>query len=72
MTDNLRPWDKLGKILGGNRNPFETPLGPTEECLSSNQIVSFVGNGENDSKILQHLESCKSCHENVTRFKAVR
>ncbi len=71
MTDQRKLWEKLEKMPGGDINPLETPFGPTEECLSANQVVSFVKNGEVDPDILKHLNSCETCRERLDRFKKV-
>lgn len=72
MKDELNIWKKIDEMPGGGRDPFTTPVGPTKECLSSNQVVSFVENGETDLGIIEHLNRCKACHERVERLKAVR
>ncbi len=73
MTDNKKLWEKIDKMPGGDRDPFETPIGPTEECLSSDQVVSFVEKGESDVNIKHHLDNCKNCSNRVKWFKiAVR
>ena len=61
----------LEKIPGGDLNPFETPVGPTNECLSSNQVVSFIDGGEIGPDVLRHLSSCKSCRERISQLKIV-
>lgn len=71
MTANRKLWEKLEKMPGGDKNPFEIPLGPTDECLSATQVVSLVKDSKSDPKILRHLESCESCRENIDRFKKV-
>ena len=71
MTDQKKLWEKIDKLPGWDRNPFETPVGPTEECFSSNKLVLFVENGETNPDILRHLESCEACREHLDRFKKV-
>lgn len=70
-TGVLNLWEQLGKMPGGNKNPFETPLGPTEQCLSANQIVLFVESGGISPDIRTHLKYCISCRETVEGFKKV-
>lgn len=45
MTDNWKLWKEIDQMPGGDKDPFETPFGPTDQCLSANQMVSFVKNG---------------------------
>lgn len=47
----------------GLSNPFDTPLGPTPECLSSNQMVQFTENKKVDESIRKHLEGCEFCRK---------
>lgn len=71
MADHMELWRELAKLPDGDKDPFETPLGPTDQCLSANQTVHFVQSGETDTDTLQHLESCEACRERLDRFKAV-
>ena len=73
MNESLKKiWEKIEKLPGGDSDPFETPIGPTDKCLSSNKMVSFVENGENNVNILLHLGECKSCRERISGYKGVR
>lgn len=72
MADNLKLWERLKKMPGGDRNPFDTPVGPTYRCLTSSEVASFVGNGENNEDINLHLDECGACRDRIARFKAVR
>lgn len=65
-------WDKISRSSGGDKNPFDTSVGPTEECLSSVQVVNFVDEGEIDEGVRRHLYECRECRQTVSRFKAVR
>lgn len=69
---NIELWKKIDKLPGGDENPFNTPFGPTKECLSASQIVSFVENKEGDEYISRHLEDCKECLDRLNRYKSVR
>lgn len=64
-------WEKIDSMPSGDRNPFETPFGPTNECLTSGQVVSFVENRETDSKIIRHIKHCKPCSMRILRFKNI-
>ena len=71
--DILKIFKKIDELPGGDKNPFETPVGPTKECLTSNQVVEFVKNNETNSSIINHLNQCRECRERIARFKkAVR
>ncbi len=72
ISNHLELWEKLGKMPGGDKDPFDTPLGPTQECLSANKVVSFTNEGEKDLKIVKHLKGCKDCRERISRFKQNR
>lgn len=73
MGTNWKIWKKIDESPGGDKNPFETPFGPTSECLSSNQVVEFVKNNETDSSTTDHLNYCTECRDRIVRFKkAVR
>ena len=65
-------WKTIDKMPGGDKNPFETPVGPTRMCLSANQVVSFIENDEKDEWVSSHLNDCKECLDRVNRYKAVR
>jgi hypothetical protein len=65
MTDHRKLWEKLEKMLGGDKNPFETPIGPTSECLSANQIVNYVQYQDREPKIVEHLSKCLFCSKRV-------
>ena len=72
--NHLELLEKTEKMFGGT-NPFETPIGPAKECLSSNQVVVFIKNGENDEVIKNHIKDCDFCRgrvEGVKRYKAER
>ena len=62
-------WEKLEKLPGGDKSPFDIQLGPTKECLTSNQVVAFVKSGETDDIINNHIKNCDSCRR---RVEAVR
>ena len=64
MSDHRKLWEKLKKLPGGDRNPFEVPLGPAESCLTPNQVVAYI-KGERDSLVVQHLELCSYCNKRV-------
>lgn len=73
MGIDWKIWKKIDESPGGDKNPFETPFGPTKECLTSNQVVEFVKNKEVDSSIISHLNQCVECRDRISRFKkAVR
>ncbi len=63
---NLDLWQRLKKLPGGDQNPFDTPMGPREDCLTVRQVFDFFESGEKDPKILQHLTVCPSCNKWVT------
>ena len=65
MSDNLKPWEELEKLLGGNKDPFETPIGPTSECLSANQVVDYIRDQDGEPKIVEHLSKCPFCSKRV-------
>ncbi len=64
-------WEKLKKLPGDDRSPFDIPFGPTENCLSSRQMINFVKSGEADADIIQYFKGCKDCREKLERFKKV-
>ena len=64
-------WKRIESLSGGDKSPFETPIGPTEECFSSSKMVSFIKGGETDPDTLHHLENCEACRESLDRFKKV-
>lgn len=68
MSDNLKLWE-IEKILGGDKDPFETPIGPTNECLSANQVANYVRDENKDSKILKHISKCSSCSNRIATLK---
>ena len=69
MWENLNNLEKTEKLFGPGKNPFETPFGPTPQCLSTHQVMVFIEGGENDINIIQHLNHCKSCTRWVARMK---
>lgn len=71
MNDDLNLFEKLGKMPGGDQDPFDTPLGPTEECLTSNQVVVFIQHDKDDPGIARHLENCESCRDRMKRFEQI-
>ena len=68
MSDHSKLWEKIDKMPGGNKDPFETPLGPTSECLSSDQLVAYIRDKHREPKIVEHLSRCSFCSERVIRF----
>ena len=70
MSDNRKIWEQLDKILGGDRDPFETPLGPTNDCLTANQVVARVKGEKQDEQVAKHLEICVSCKKRVEFIKS--
>jgi len=50
---------------------FSLALGPTEECLSSRQILRAVVVGVTDSE-REHLLQCEPCIEHLSRISGVR
>ena len=71
MTDQNKIWKKVEKMSGGNKDPFDTPIGPTGACLSTKDLVSFVEGGENDPDTVQHLANCQPCRDWLARYKFV-
>lgn len=72
MSDNLKLWERIDKMPGGDQDPFETPLGPTKDCLSSNQLVAYLRDNQRDPKVVEHLSKCFICSERIIRFSLVK
>ena len=69
MPKQIKIGEKMDKLLSENQNPFEVPLGTTEGCLTSNQVVAYI-KGERDSLVVQHLEICSYCNKRVEFMKS--
>ncbi|OGN07358.1 MAG: hypothetical protein A3B86_01240 [Candidatus Yanofskybacteria bacterium RIFCSPHIGHO2_02_FULL_38_22b] len=70
MSENKKRWEKeildnIHNLDGGNQNPFETPLGPTKECLTANQVVAYVKNGTREPKVVEHISKCSFCNKRI-------
>ncbi len=70
-SNALDHWKRIGRLPGGDTNPFKVPFGPTMICLSAEQLVDFVNSGEVDYQTNSHLADCKECLDRVNRFKKV-
>ena len=68
MSENQKLWEKIKEMPGGDQNPFETPFGPTKECLTSNQVVAYVRDKARDPKVVEHLSKCSSCRKRITNL----
>jgi hypothetical protein len=70
MSDNVtKLLDAMERLLPRTSIPFQTPLGPTDKCLSSTQIVSFIEGGEVSQDVVNHLDGCEICQEILIRSK---
>ncbi len=77
MIENMKFWEKLDKMLGGDKDPFDVPVGPTKMCITARQLVAFVDDGEKDEGALnefiqKHLGDCRECLDRLNRYKEVR
>ena len=77
MADQKKLWEGLKKMPGGDRSPFDIPMGPTKRCLSVRELVSFIEDGEKTEGfqnmfIHNHLAECRECLDWLSRFKAAR
>jgi len=66
--DNPKLLEKINEILGDDQDPFEIPIGPTKDCLSSNQVVAYVRDKRREPKIVKHLSECSVCSERIIIF----
>lgn len=69
-NDEKRLWERIKELPGGDQDPFETPVGPTKECLSSNQVVAYVVNNERDTDVVKHLKECTHCNKRIDFMKS--
>jgi hypothetical protein len=63
--------EKFARLPGGDTDPFSQSVGPTAQCLSSIQRVTFVAGGETDPKIIEHLKACKWCRRITENYKKI-
>ena len=68
MSENRKLWEKMKEMPGGDQDPFETPLGPTKECLTSNQVVVYVKDGVKDPKVVEHISKCSDCNKRIDQL----
>ena len=73
MSEDQKPWEKeiwnnIHGLDGGDRDPFETPLGPTKECLTANQVVSCVKDEARDPKVVEHISKCSACNKRIDQL----
>ena len=71
MSDTKKLWERIGKLPGGNQNPFEIPLGPTKECLTSKQVVAYTEDEVKEPEVVKHLSNCYACTERIRRMNEV-
>ena len=70
MENTRELWEQLAELPGGRKDPFDDPYGPTEECLSDNDIVRMFRLGA-ETRAVHHLSSCKDCEARVEAFARV-
>lgn len=61
-------WNNIHGLAGGDHNPFETPLGPTKECLTANQVVAYVKDNIRDPKVVEHINKCSACSKRIDQL----
>jgi hypothetical protein len=68
---NKEFWERLAKLPGGDKDPFEERYGPTPDCFSNNDIVRMFELGA-EKRAAAHLETCDDCSERVDQFAEAR
>jgi len=68
---NLKIWKKIDKLPGGDQDPFETPIGPTNECLTASQVANYVRVTEKDPRIVKHIIVCDFCHGRIISLRDI-
>jgi hypothetical protein len=69
LMESRDVWAELKKMPGGDKDPFNEPVGPTPECLSSVQVVEYVKKNSREQKVVEHIGKCSECRGRIKRFR---